>query len=125
MNRRPLRQLPLVLESVDEGMEAFDYVFRIVEKSNHEEYREFLSKFQLNALKTKINSVTSHPLLEFGRTSPRRSHLSSSSTNESSEGSSKSLSLDAATIPVVVIIVFYPLIKSQYFMFFFSLRLAK
>jgi hypothetical protein len=39
--------------------------------------------------------VASHPMMEVGRTSPyRRHHLSSCSTNESSDGSSKSISLD-------------------------------
>lgn len=71
-----------------------DYVFRIVNKTNHKEFREFLSLFQVNELRNKLNSVASHPILEMGRTSPRRNQLSSSSTNDSSDGSNKSMSLD-------------------------------
>lgn len=81
-----------------------DYVFRVVSKANHEEFREFLSKFQVNHLRNKLYSVTSQSILELGRTSPRRSHLSSSSTNESSDSSNKSFSLDtnAPDSPLVV-----------------------
>ena len=69
------RPLPSVLENNDEL--PIDYVFRIVNKSNTEEF------------------LATHPILEVGRTSPRyRPQLSSCSTNESSECSSKSLSID-------------------------------
>lgn len=71
-----------------------DYVFRIVNKTNHKEFREFLSLFQVNELRNKLNSVASHPILEMGRTSPRRNQLSSCSTNDSSDCSNKSISLD-------------------------------
>lgn len=70
-----------------------DYVFRVVNKTNHEEFREFLSKFPINHIRNKLASVAS-PVLDIGRASPRRAHLSSSSTNESSDSSNKSLSLD-------------------------------
>lgn len=89
VRRRPL---PSVLESGEDL--PIDYVFRIVNKSNHKEFREFLSIFPMSTIRNKLNSVASHPILETGRTSPRRTHLSSSSTNESSDGSSKSMSLD-------------------------------
>lgn len=42
--------------------------------------------------------------MEVGRTSPYRPHLSSCSTNESSDGSSKSISLDLVENPVVSIL---------------------
>ncbi|XP_031635811.1 small G protein signaling modulator 1-like isoform X2 [Contarinia nasturtii] len=98
------KPLPLVMESESEEDVPIDYVFRIVNKSNNEEFREFLSKFQVNHLRSKLQSVTSASILDLGRTSPRRSHLSSSSTNESSDGSNKSLSLDvyAPDSPLVV-----------------------
>lgn len=86
------KPLPLVMESEEDV--PIDYVFRIVNKSNNEEFREFLSKFQVNHLRSKLQSVTSASILDLGRVSPRRSHLSSSSTNESSDSSNKSLSLD-------------------------------
>lgn len=104
-HRRPL---PSVLETTTEELPV-DYVFRIVNKTNHEEFRKFLSKFQVNHLKNKLYSVASQPILEFGRsTSPRRTQLSSSSTNESSDGSSKSMSLDATLpdSPHVVIFIY-------------------
>lgn len=94
-NRR--RPLPSVLEANEDV--PIDYVFRVVNKTNHEEFHEFLSKFQINHLRNKLSSVTSHPLLDLGRTSPRRTQLSSCSTNESSDGSSKSISLDTAIGP--------------------------
>ncbi|XP_037033579.1 small G protein signaling modulator 1-like isoform X1 [Bradysia coprophila] len=86
----------IVQPSVPEGGEELptDYVFRIVNKTNHKEFREFLSLFQVNELRNKLNSVASHPILEMGRTSPRRNQLSSCSTNDSSDCSNKSISLD-------------------------------
>lgn len=68
------RILPSVMETTEET--PIDYVFRIVSKSNHQEF------------------LASHPILEVGRTSPRRALLSSCSTNDSSDGSSKSMSID-------------------------------
>lgn len=101
-NRR--RPLPLVMESGDDV--PIDYVFRIVSKANHEEFREFLTKFQVNHLKNKLCSVTSQSILDLGKSSPRRTHLSSSSTNESSDtsSSSKSFSIDTnvSDSPLVV-----------------------
>ncbi|XP_055294871.1 small G protein signaling modulator 1-like isoform X2 [Sitodiplosis mosellana] len=96
------KPLPLVMESEEDV--PIDYVFRIVNKSNNEEFREFLSKFQVNHLRNKLQSVTSASILDLGRTSPRRSHLSSSSTNESSDSSNKSLSIDnyAPDSPLVI-----------------------
>lgn len=70
-----------------------DYVFRVVNKTNHEEFREFLSKFQINHIRNKLCSVAS-PVLDIRRSSSRRAQLSSSSTNESSDSSNKSMSLD-------------------------------
>ncbi|XP_055911529.1 small G protein signaling modulator 2 [Eupeodes corollae] len=70
------RILPSVMESSEET--PIDYVFRIVSKSNHQEF------------------LASHPILEIGRTSPRRTLLSSCSTNGSSDCSSKSMSIDQA-----------------------------
>lgn len=89
--RRPLPSLP---ESVEEL--PIDYVFRIVNKTNHREFREFLSKFQLPDLRNTIDSVENHPILELS-TSPRRAHLSSCSTTDSSDGSSKSMSLEVVS----------------------------
>lgn len=96
------KPLPLVMES--EETVPIDYVFRVVNKANHEEFRELLSKFQVNNLRSKLQSVTSASILDLGRISPRRSHLSSSSTNESSDSSNKSLSLDmyAPDSPLIV-----------------------
>ncbi|KAM7347779.1 small G protein signaling modulator 1 [Cochliomyia hominivorax] len=71
------RILPSVIESVDET--PIDYVFRVVSKSQHEEF------------------LATHPILELGRTSPRRKHLGSCSTTGSSDCSSKSLSMDQST----------------------------
>ncbi|XP_011185191.2 small G protein signaling modulator 2 isoform X1 [Zeugodacus cucurbitae] len=68
------RILPSVMESTDET--PIDYVFRVVSKSQHEEF------------------LATHPILELGRTSPRRKHLSSCSTTGSSDCSSKSLSME-------------------------------
>ncbi|KAL7021734.1 hypothetical protein ACKWTF_012000 [Chironomus riparius] len=73
-SRRRFGGLPSVLENNDEL--PIDYVFRVVNKSNPEEF------------------LATHPIMEVGRTSPYRRHLSSCSTNESSDGSSKSISLD-------------------------------
>lgn len=86
----------IVQPSVPEGGDELptDYVFRIVNKTSHKEFREFLSLFQVNELRNKLNSVASHPILEMGRTSPRRNQLSSCSTNDSSDCSNKSISLD-------------------------------
>lgn len=98
------RPLPLVMESGEDV--AIDYVFRVVNKTNHEEFREFLSKFQVNHLRNKLCSVTSQSILEIGRSNPRRNQLSSSSTNESSDSSSKSMSIDTSVpdSPLIVII---------------------
>ncbi|XP_073833326.1 small G protein signaling modulator 1-like [Musca autumnalis] len=68
------RILPSVMESSDET--PIDYVFRVVSKSQHEEF------------------LATHPILELGRTSPRRKHLGSCSTTGSSGCSSKSLSME-------------------------------
>ncbi|KNC28622.1 hypothetical protein FF38_04919 [Lucilia cuprina] len=71
------RILPSVMESADET--PIDYVFRVVSKSQHEEF------------------LATHPILELGRTSPRRKHLGSCSTTGSSDCSSKSLSMDQSS----------------------------
>ncbi|KAH8342708.1 hypothetical protein KR084_001056, partial [Drosophila pseudotakahashii] len=63
--------------SVDET--PIDYVFRVVSKCQHEEF------------------LASHPILELGRSSPRRKHLGSCSTTGSSDCSSKSLSIDQSS----------------------------
>lgn len=96
------RPLPLVMESEENG--PIDYVFRVVRNTNHEAHNEILSKFQVSHLRSKLQSVTSASILDLGRISPRRSHLSSSSTNESSDSSNKSLSIDinAPESPLVV-----------------------
>ncbi|XP_055377926.1 small G protein signaling modulator 1-like isoform X2 [Condylostylus longicornis] len=73
------RILPSVLENNEEH--PIDYVFRVVNKSNHEEF------------------LATHPILELGRTSPRRVQLGSCSTNGSSDCSSKSMSLDQSESP--------------------------
>nr|XP_040229171.2 small G protein signaling modulator 2-like [Anopheles coluzzii] len=73
------RPLPSLLETNDEM--PIDYVFRVVNKGNTDEF------------------LATHSILELGRTSPRyRAQLSSCSTNESSDCSSKSLSIDAMSI---------------------------
>ena len=46
--------------------------------------------------------MATHPIMEVGRTSPYRRHLSSCSTNESSDGSSKSISLDLVESTTIV-----------------------
>lgn len=101
------RPLPLVMESEEDV--PIDYVFRVVSKASHEEFSEFLAKFQVNHIRNKLQSVTSQSILDLGKISPRRSHLSSSSTNESSDSSNKSMSLDtnAPDSPLVV--------RQQYF----------
>ncbi|KAL9872771.1 small G protein signaling modulator 1 isoform 1-T1 [Glossina fuscipes fuscipes] len=66
--------LPSVMETAVET--PIDYVFRVVGKSQHEEF------------------VAIHSILELGCTSPRRKHLSSCSTTGSSDCSSKSLSME-------------------------------
>lgn len=91
------RPLPSVMETNEDV--PIDYVFRVVNKTNHEEFREFLSKFQINHLRNKLCSVTSQSILDLARTTPRRNQLSSCSTNESSDSSSKSLSMDANNGP--------------------------
>lgn len=45
--------------------------------------------------------MATHPVMDVGRTSPYRPQLSSIDTNESSDCSSKSISLDLAENPVV------------------------
>ncbi|XP_055844301.1 small G protein signaling modulator 2-like isoform X2 [Episyrphus balteatus] len=72
------RILSSLMESTEET--PIDYVFRIVSKSNHEDF------------------LAVHPILELGRTSPRRAQLSSCSTNGSSDYSSKSISIDQVSI---------------------------
>ncbi|XP_039152588.1 small G protein signaling modulator 2 isoform X2 [Drosophila simulans] len=73
--------LPSVMEAggsvADET--PIDYVFRVVSKCQHEEF------------------LASHPILELGRSSPRRKHLGSCSTTGSSDCSSKSLSIDQSS----------------------------
>lgn len=102
--RRPLPALP---ETADATATAppIDYVFRIVNSSNHREFREFISKFQLpdQSRRTSILQSAVAAAARGARSgldavsavsssastsseSPRRSHLSSCSTNESSEG---------------------------------------
>ncbi|XP_068159438.1 small G protein signaling modulator 2 [Drosophila tropicalis] len=76
--------LPSVMESSsmmsNETTETpIDYVFRVVSKSQHEEF------------------LATHPILELGRSSPRRKHLGSCSTTGSSDCSSKSLSIDQSS----------------------------
>ena len=60
--------------------------------------------------------MATHPILELGRTSPRRKHLGSCSTTGSSDCSSKSLSMDQSTTtepPLVSTLVrsFFPFKK--------------
>ncbi|XP_053695710.1 small G protein signaling modulator 1-like [Sabethes cyaneus] len=75
------RPLPSLLEAATSDELPIDYVFRVVNKSNTEEF------------------LATHSILDIGRTSPRyRAQLSSCSTNESSDCSSKSLSIDAMSI---------------------------
>uniref|UniRef100_A0A8D8KP05 Small G protein signaling modulator 1 n=2 Tax=Culex pipiens TaxID=7175 RepID=A0A8D8KP05_CULPI len=75
------RPLPSLLEAATSDELPIDYVFRVVNKSNTEEF------------------LATHSILDLGRTSPRyRAQLSSCSTNESSDCSSKSLSIDAMSI---------------------------
>ncbi|KAH8397947.1 hypothetical protein KR222_006852 [Zaprionus bogoriensis] len=72
--------LPSVMESSTDET-PIDYVFRVVSKCQHEEF------------------LASHPILELGRSSPRRKHLGSCSTTGSSDCSSKSLSIDQSSNP--------------------------
>ncbi|XP_055913352.1 small G protein signaling modulator 2-like isoform X2 [Eupeodes corollae] len=72
------RIISSLMDSSEEN--PIDYVFRIVSKSNHEDF------------------LAVHPILELGRTSPRRAQLSSCSTNGSSDYSSKSISIDQVSI---------------------------
>ncbi|XP_034112604.1 small G protein signaling modulator 2 [Drosophila albomicans] len=72
--------LPSVMESSSDET-PIDYVFRVVSKSQHEEF------------------LATHPILELGRSSPRRKHLGSCSTTGSSDCSSKSLSIDQSSNP--------------------------
>ncbi|XP_062554725.1 small G protein signaling modulator 2-like isoform X1 [Armigeres subalbatus] len=75
------RPLPSLLEAATSEELPIDYVFRVVNKGNTDEF------------------LANHAILELGRTSPRyRAQLSSCSTNESSDCSSKSLSIDAMSI---------------------------
>lgn len=100
-SRRRVGGLPSVLENNDEM--PIDYVFRVVNKSNPEEFRELTNIFveEEFMLIAKRISVATHPIMDIGRTSPYRPHLSSCSTNESSDCSSKSISLDLAENPIV------------------------
>ncbi|XP_058455911.1 small G protein signaling modulator 1-like isoform X2 [Malaya genurostris] len=75
------RPMPSLLEAATSDELPIDYVFRVVNKSNTDEF------------------LATHSILDIGRTSPRyRAQLSSCSTNESSDCSSKSLSIDAMSI---------------------------
>jgi small G protein signaling modulator 1 len=102
-SRRRIGGLPSVLENNDEV--PIDYVFRVVGKSNTEDFRKFIinhphSQYQ-KLIKLYIYLVAAS-ILDFGRTSPRfRPHLSSCSTNGSSDGSSKSISIDLAENSIV------------------------
>ncbi|XP_017030106.1 small G protein signaling modulator 2 [Drosophila kikkawai] len=72
--------LPSVMEAGTSADETpIDYVFRVVSKCQHEEF------------------LATHPILELGRSSPRRKHLGSCSTTGSSDCSSKSLSIDQSS----------------------------
>ncbi|XP_052856106.1 small G protein signaling modulator 1 isoform X1 [Drosophila gunungcola] len=73
--------LPSVMEAGGGAADEtpIDYVFRVVSKCQHEEF------------------LASHPILELGRSSPRRKHLGSCSTTGSSDCSSKSLSIDQSS----------------------------
>ncbi|XP_034672256.1 small G protein signaling modulator 2 [Drosophila subobscura] len=73
--------LPSVMEASSSSSDEtpIDYVFRVVSKSQHEEF------------------LATHPILELGRSSPRRKHLGSCSTTGSSDCSSKSLSIDQSS----------------------------
>ncbi|KAH8368879.1 hypothetical protein KR200_006432, partial [Drosophila serrata] len=72
--------LPSVMEAGSTADEMpIDYVFRVVSKCQHEEF------------------LATHPILELGRSSPRRKHLGSCSTTGSSDCSSKSLSIDQSS----------------------------
>ncbi|KAH8287043.1 hypothetical protein KR054_001296, partial [Drosophila jambulina] len=72
--------LPSVMEASTSADETpIDYVFRVVSKCQHEEF------------------LATHPILELGRSSPRRKHLGSCSTTGSSDCSSKSLSIDQSS----------------------------
>ncbi|XP_001355034.3 small G protein signaling modulator 1 [Drosophila pseudoobscura] len=71
--------LPSVMEASSSDETPIDYVFRVVSKSQHEEF------------------LATHPILELGRSSPRRKHLGSCSTTGSSDCSSKSLSIDQSS----------------------------
>ncbi|SPP86321.1 small G protein signaling modulator 2 [Drosophila guanche] len=73
--------LPSVMEASFSSSDEtpIDYVFRVVSKSQHEEF------------------LATHPILELGRSSPRRKHLGSCSTTGSSDCSSKSLSIDQSS----------------------------
>ena len=96
---RPRRPLPSLLETNDEM--PIDYVFRVVNKSNADDFCTNLESFQAESYHDKLLHllVKTHSIFEMGRTSPRyRPQLSSSSTNESSDFSSKSVSLDTNTL---------------------------
>ncbi|KAH8266562.1 hypothetical protein KR018_001421 [Drosophila ironensis] len=73
--------LPSVMEAGSSSLDEtpIDYVFRVVSKSQHEEF------------------LANHAILELGRSSPRRKHLGSCSTTGSSDCSSKSLSIDQSS----------------------------
>jgi hypothetical protein len=99
-SRRRVGALPSVLENNDEM--PIDYVFRVVSKSNPEEFcKNFVISFcayfiDIENIFGLTFLVKTHPIMDIGRTSPYRRHLSSCSTNESSDCSSKSISLDIA-----------------------------
>lgn len=85
--------LPSVMETAIET--PIDYVFRVVGKSQHEEF----GRVNFHVLWKIIRSfyfllVAIHSILELGCSSPRRKHLSSCSTTGSSDCSSKSLSME-------------------------------
>lgn len=85
-----------------------DYVFRVVNKSNHTEFCEYFAiLYQLQRTASRrlrwfnrfthfiFFAVATHSIMEVERShSPRRQQLSSSSTNGSSDCSMKSMSID-------------------------------
>jgi len=92
------RILPSVMEAGAPAADEtpIDYVFRVVSKCQHE---EFCKTWMIVHLRESLIArlpplpVASHPILELGRSSPRRKHLGSCSTTGSSDCSSKSLSM--------------------------------
>uniref|UniRef100_A0A336LLF9 CSON010949 protein n=1 Tax=Culicoides sonorensis TaxID=179676 RepID=A0A336LLF9_CULSO len=90
------RPLPSLIEGNNDEM-PIDYVFRVINKATTDELCTNLESIQSESYHDKLLHllVKTHSIFEMGRTSPRsRPQLSSSSTNESSDYSSKSFSLD-------------------------------